>query len=175
MTKTIESDRISLFRRMKQDGAESPQYTPSRVNSNKFESPSSSRLKLTQGRLRKHPKKNLSSAILQQRQTLRVIDNDVDVTPKLLVHPIYSSIDEKQITAFEAIGLSQTGSFGQLSNTSGWNTIKKSSSVIVRTSSVAGSSIEGDEVAFESLLSTQTDEYFLYSKERAPSQFYLPR
>lgn len=162
---------------MKTDETEYLQV-PSRGQSSKFESPASSRFKISlTGKTRKIAGKNLTSVLLQQRQALRVIDNDVDVTPKLLTHPTYSSIDEKQITAFETIGLSQTGSIGQLSIMSASSGIKRSSSTIVRTSSLPSGSMVADDVQFESLLSTQTEEYVLEDEDedKAPSQFYLPR
>ncbi|CAL7947636.1 unnamed protein product [Xylocopa violacea] len=146
---------------------------PLRGQSSKFESPASSTFKLNfERKTRKIAGKNLASAILQQRQTLRIISDDVDVTPKLLTHPTYSSIDEKQITAFETIGISQTGSVGQLSVTSGFSSIKRSSSVVVRTSSLP---VTSDDALFESLLSTQEDSIIgLFDDDKAPSQFYLP-
>ncbi|KAF3430589.1 hypothetical protein E2986_00112 [Frieseomelitta varia] len=155
---------------MKADATESPQ----RSQSSRFESPVSSRFKLSLTRTRKFAGKNIASAVLQQRQALRVIENDVDVTPKLLTHPTYSSIDEKQITAFETMGLSQISSVGTLSLISSLNFAKRSSSVIVRTSSILSDSMT-DDTLFESLLSTQTDEFVFEDEDTAPPQFYLPR
>ena len=167
----IKSDaRKNLFNRMQADGTESPQ----RTQSCKFESPASSRFKLGSARTRKFAAKNIASAVLQQRQALRVIENDVDVTPKLLTHPTYSSIDEKQITAFETMGLSQINSAGTLSLVSSLSFVKRSSSVIVRTSSVLPDSVT-DDTLFESLLSTQTDEFVFEDEDTAPPQFYLSR
>ncbi|CAD1477903.1 unnamed protein product [Heterotrigona itama] len=156
---------------MKADGTESPQ----KIQSSRFESPVSSRFKLSSGRTRKFVGKNVTSAVLQQRQALRVIEDDVDVTPKLLTHPTYSSIDEKQITAFETMGLSQISSVGTLSLISGLSFVKRSSSMVVRTSSVPSGSIVTDDILFESLLSTQTDEFVFEDEDTAPPQFYLPR
>lgn len=155
---------------MKADELESL-HLPSRGHSSRFESPVSSKFKLSStGKTRKIAGKNLTSVILQNRQSYRIIEDDVDVTPKLLTHPIYSSIDEKQITAFEAIGLSQTASIGQLSIISGI----KSTSTIIRTSSLPSGTVVADDILFESLLSTQIDEY-INEKEEAPPQFYLSR
>ena len=162
----------NLFIRMKADGAESPQ----RIQSGRFENPSrvSSRFKLSSGKTRKLAGKNVASAVLQQRQALRVIEDDVDVTPKLLTHSTYSSIDEKQITAFETMGLSQISSVGTLSLISGLSFVK-SPSIIVRTSSIPSGSTVTDDILFESLLSTQIDEFVFEDEDTAPPQFYLPR
>ncbi|CAK9812454.1 Dynein axonemal intermediate chain 4 [Anthophora quadrimaculata] len=159
---------------MKAEEMGSPQRL-STTQLSKLESPSSSRLKLSGiGRTRRTVGKNTTSALLQQRQTVRVIHDNVDVTPKLLTHPTYSSIDEKQVTAFETIGLSSSGSVGQLSFISGMSSVKRSSSMVVRTSSLPTGSLVAVDAQFESLLSTQTIETIEDDVERAPSQFYLP-
>ncbi|XP_043253971.1 dynein axonemal intermediate chain 4 [Colletes gigas] len=144
--------------------------------SNKFESPSSSKLKLSSiGRSRKTAGKNVTSILLQQRQEIRVTDNDVDVTPKLLTHPMFSSIDEHQVTAFEAIGLSQTGSVGQLmSSMSALGSLKRSSSMVIRTSSMPLSVIIADDSQFESFWATQVEDLPDDDVDKAPPQFYLP-
>ncbi|XP_017788222.1 PREDICTED: WD repeat-containing protein 78 [Habropoda laboriosa] len=160
---------------MKAEDIGSPQRKLSTTQLSKIESPISSRIKLSGiGKTRKIAGKNATSVLLQQRQTFRVMDDNVDVTPKLLTHPTYSSIDEKHVTAFETIGLSSTGSVGQLSSISGWSSIKRSSSMVIRTSSLPAGSIVADDTQFESLLSTQTDESLNGEVEKAPSQFYLP-
>ncbi|XP_054008148.1 dynein axonemal intermediate chain 4-like [Hylaeus anthracinus] len=157
---------------MKTEEVGSPQLT----SPNKFESPGSSKLKLSSfGRARKPIGRNVTSILLQQRQMIRVIDNDVDVTPKLLTHPTLSSIDERQMTAFETIGLSQSGSVGQLmSSFSTLSNLKRSSSMVVRTSSVPTSSIIADDSQFESFWATQTEDLPVDDVDKAPSQFYLP-
>lgn len=163
---------------MKVDETESSQKIPSRVPSTRFESPASSKFKLSGvGRTRKIAGKALTSILLQQRQTFHMMDNDVDVTPKLLTHPTFSSIDERQMTAFEAIGLSQASVSGSqlLPSPSGLSAMKTSSFSVVRTSSVPFSSILEDDVHFESLLSTQTVDSSAQDEDKAPSQFYLPR
>ncbi|XP_076549542.1 dynein axonemal intermediate chain 4 [Osmia lignaria lignaria] len=162
---------------MKVEETESSQKILSRVPSTKFESPVSSKFKLSGvGRTRKIAGKNLTSILLRQRQTFHVIDNDIDVTPKLLTHPTLSSIDERQMTAFETIGLSQASVSGSqlLPSPSGLSGMKTSSFSIVRTSSAPLGSILEDDVHFESLLSTQTVDSFVRDEDRAPSQFYLP-
>ncbi|XP_076627743.1 dynein axonemal intermediate chain 4 [Colletes latitarsis] len=158
---------------MKADELGILQLTPS----NKFESPSSSKLKLSSiGRSRKTAGKNVTSILLQQRQEIRVTDNDIDVTPKLLTHPTFSSIDEHQMTAFEAIGLSQTGSIGQImSSMSALGSLKRSSSMVIRTSSMPLSMIIADDSQFESFWATQAEDLPDEDVDKAPPQFYLPR
>ncbi|XP_012136931.2 dynein axonemal intermediate chain 4 [Megachile rotundata] len=161
---------------MKTDEADSSQRIPSRGQSTKFESPASSRFKLSGAGRRKIAGKNLTSALLRNRQAFRIIENDTDVTPKLLTHPTFSSIDERQMTAFEAIGLSQTSSVSgsQLLSSPSIMSDFKSSMSIARTSSIAPSVMLEDDVQFESLLSTQTVESGDQDEDTAPSQFNLP-
>ena len=163
---------------MKVEETDSSQKILSRVPSTKFESPVSSKFKLSGvGRTRKIAGKNLTSILLRQRQTFHVIDNDIDVTPKLLTHPTLSSIDERQMTAFETIGLSQGSVSGSqlLPSPSGLSAMKTSSFSVVRTSSAPLGSILEDDVHFESLLSTQTVDSSVRDEDKAPSQFYLSR
>jgi hypothetical protein len=151
---------------MKTSNFESPQRTPSRIPS-----VASSKIKLSAfGRTRKTGcERNVASALLQQRQALRIVHGNVDVTPKPLVHPSFSIIDENQTTALESIGLFQVGSGSQLmispSRISG-----PSSSLLLK------SSMPSDELQMESLLSTQICGPLLEEDEDvAPSPFFLPR
>ncbi|KZC11883.1 PREDICTED: WD repeat-containing protein 78-like [Dufourea novaeangliae] len=150
--------------------------SPQMVSSGKFESPASSKLKMSMmGKQRRTIGKNVASILLQQRQGIRVIIENVDVTPRLLTHPTYSSIDERQITALETIGLTRVGSAGQLSSSSAISSLKKSSSAIVRTASFPASMMTVDDAQYESFWSTQMYESQIYDTEDpAPTQFYLP-
>ncbi|XP_076233372.1 dynein axonemal intermediate chain 4 [Calliopsis andreniformis] len=161
---------------MKAPEADSPQRMLSKVYSGKFDSPSSSRFKLSGiEKSRKAAGKNITSMLLQQRQGIHVIEDNVDVTPKLLTHPAFSSIDMRQMTALEAIELSQTGSGSQLLPTgSAMSSVKTSSSLLIRTSSLPSGSIAADDAQFQSLLSTQSEEVPIEDTDRAPSAFYLP-
>lgn len=165
---------LSRARRMK-TGLESPQRGFPSATSSRINSVSSSKIKLSAfGRVRKTGcERNVVSALLQQRQALRVVHEKVDVTPKPLVHASFSIIDENQMTALETIGLLQTGSDSQLtispSKVSGLGTSR--SSVLLKTLSV-----RSDELQMESLLSTQICELLPEEDEdAAPSPFFLPR
>ncbi|XP_076382530.1 dynein axonemal intermediate chain 4 [Megalopta genalis] len=146
------------------------------TSSGKLESPLSSRLKMSMyGRQRKTTGKNVASPLLMQRQSIRIIDENSDVTPKILSHPKYSAIDERNITALEMIGLIRVGSTGHLSSSSTIDNLKKSSSMLVRTSSLPASSMIMEAMQFESFWSTQlTDSRSIDTVDKAPSQFYLP-
>ncbi|XP_076653573.1 dynein axonemal intermediate chain 4 [Halictus rubicundus] len=157
---------------MKSEDLGSPQFT----SSGKLESPISSKLKMSIfGKQRRTIGKNVASVILQQRQSIRIINENADVTPKFLTHPDYSPIDERNITAFEIMGLTRTGSAYQLSSSSALNSLKKSSSMLFRTSSLPAGSMIIDTAQFESFWSTQLTEPRTYEDEdEAPPQFYLP-
>ncbi|XP_031844581.2 dynein axonemal intermediate chain 4 [Nomia melanderi] len=158
---------------MKTDDLGSPKMAPS----GKFDSPISSRLKVSLlGRNRRIAGKNVASVLLQQRQNLRIIDEDMDVTPKLLTHPKFNPIDERQVTALETIGLIRVGSTGQLSSSSLISSsLKRSSSMLVRSSSLPASTAAVDTIQFESFWSTQLTDSSTYEiEDKAPSQFYLP-
>lgn len=150
---------------MKTGDFESPQRTSSRIPS-----VASSKIKLGAfGRVRKTGcDRNVASTLLQQRQAFRVIHENVDVTPKPLVHPTFSTIDENQTTALETIGLFQTGSGSQLQITSSRASgIRTSSSILLKS----------DDLQMESLLSTQVCEFLPTEEDEdaAPSPFFLPR
>lgn len=151
---------------MKTGDFESPQRTSSRIPS-----VTSSKIKLSAfGRVRKTGcERNVASALLQQRQALRVVHENVDVTPKPLVHAAFSIIDENQTTALESIGLFQTGSGSQLM-TSPSRISGLSSSVLLRSS-------PSDESQMESLLSTQICRFLPMEEDEdvAPAPFFLPR
>lgn len=131
---------------------------------------------LISSRNRRIPQKNVTS-ILSQRQSFRVIEDDVDVTPKNLTHAVYHAIEEHQLTAFDIIGLGQGSSTIQLSSWSSgsqnWN-LKTNSSLMTKSSSIhmQQTQLMDDFVVGDSLtsctLSSTVDE------DRAPSQFYLP-
>ncbi|KYQ50889.1 WD repeat-containing protein 78 [Trachymyrmex zeteki] len=149
---------------MKTGDFESPQRTSSRIPS-----VASSKIKLGAfGRVRKTGcDRNVASTLLQQRQAFRVIHENVDVTPKPLVHPTFSTIDENQTTALETIGLFQTGSGSQLQITSSRASgIRTSSSILLKS----------DDLQMESLLSTQVCEFLPTEEDEdaAPSPFFLP-
>ncbi|KYM97953.1 PREDICTED: WD repeat-containing protein 78 [Cyphomyrmex costatus] len=156
---------------MKTGDFESPQRTTSRIPS-----VASSKIKLAGafGRVRKTGcDRNVASALLQQRQALRVIHENVDVTPKPLVHAAFSTIDENQTTALETIGLFQTGSGSQLQITSSSRAsgLRTSSSLLLKSFLMTS-----DDLQMESLLSTQVG--FLPTEEEeedvAPLPFFLP-
>ncbi|XP_011694764.1 PREDICTED: WD repeat-containing protein 78-like isoform X1 [Wasmannia auropunctata] len=154
---------------MKTGDFESPQRTSSRIPS-----VTSSRIKLGAfGRVRKTGcERNVASALLQQRQAFRVIHENVDVTPKPLVHAAFSTIDENQTTALETIGLFQTGSASQLmTSPSRVSGLRTSSSILLKSFSITS-----DDLQMESLLSTQICEFVPTEEveEAAPSPFFLP-
>ncbi|XP_020284729.1 WD repeat-containing protein 78 isoform X2 [Pseudomyrmex gracilis] len=147
---------------------ESPQRASSAIPS-----AASSTIKLnTLGRGRKIGyERNVASALLQQRQALRVIRDNVDVTPKPLVHTAFSTIDEGQLTAFETIEL-QTGSVSQLMASSSRisGSLKTSSSAFLKSSSMPT-----DDFQLESLLSTQLCKLSEEDDEdEEPPAFFLP-
>lgn len=149
---------------------ESPQRISSRIPS-----VTSSNIKLSAlGRVRRTGcERNVASALLQQRQGLRVIHEKVDVTPKPLVHAAFSTIDENQMTALETIGLLQTGSESQLmASPSRVSGLRTSSSVLLKSFS-----IRSDDLQMESLLSTQICGFLPTEEDEdaAPSPFFLPR
>ncbi|XP_025075530.1 WD repeat-containing protein 78 [Pogonomyrmex barbatus] len=142
-----------------------------------FESPqrispsvTSSKIKVNVlGRARKMGcERNVASALLQQRQALRVIHENVDVTPKPLVHPAFGIIDENQMTAFETIGLFQTGNGSPLTSPS-LSGLKISSSIL-RTPSMPS------DLQMESLMSTQICGLMPMEEDEdaAPLPFFLP-
>lgn len=153
---------------MKTGDIESSQRTSSRIPS-----VTSSKIKLSAfGRVRKAGcERNVASVLLQQRQTLRVVHENVDVTPKPLVHAAFSIIDENQATALETIGLFQTGSSSQLiASPSRVSGLRTSSSILLKSLS--------DDLQMESLLSTQVCEILPTEEEDedvAPAPFFLPR
>ncbi|XP_012286161.1 WD repeat-containing protein 78 [Orussus abietinus] len=153
---------------MRPSGSDSPQKLGSRGQST-----SSSRIKLNaSGKVRRAIPKNVTS-IVQQRQHLRVFDNGVDVTPKTLVHNVFGSIEERQLTAFDAIGLCQGGSNTQVVvSASG---LKASSSMILfRSASVHTSILPTDDTPIESFASTQGIDS-VQAIDDVPSEFYLCR
>ncbi|KAL0133151.1 hypothetical protein PUN28_000720 [Cardiocondyla obscurior] len=150
---------------MKIGGLESSQ----RTGSSRIPSVTSSKMKLSAfGRVRKIGcERNTVSTLLQQRQALRVVHENVDLTPKPLVHTVFSTIDENQTTALETVGLFQEGSCIQLMSPSTISELRSSSSFLLRSA---------DDLQMESLLSTQvcgvssTEE----NEDAAPSPFFLP-
>lgn len=155
---------------MKTNDFESSYRTSSRIPS-----VSSSKIKLSAfGRARKIGcERNVASVLLQQRQVLRVVHENNDVTPKPLIHTAFSVIDENQTTALENTGLFQTGSGSQLmASPSRISGLRASSSILFRSSSMPS-----DDSQMESLLSTQVCEFLSVEEDEdvAPSPFYLPR
>lgn len=153
---------------MKPNNLESPYRTSSRIPS-----VSSSKIKLSAfGRARKIGcERNVASVLLQQRQMLRVFRENVDVTPKPLIHTAFGVIDENQITALENTGLFQTGSGSQLmASPSRISSLRASSSILFRSSSMPS-----DDLQIESLLSTQICESLPVEEDEAPLPFFLPR
>ncbi|XP_011061701.1 PREDICTED: WD repeat-containing protein 78-like [Acromyrmex echinatior] len=126
------------------------------------------------GRVRKTGcDRNFVSTLLQQRQAFRIIHENIDVTPKPLVHAAFSTIDENQMTALETIGLFQTGSGSQLQITSSRLSGLRASSSVLAKSFVTLS----DDLQMESLLSTQVCEVCEPTEEvedTAPLPFFLP-
>jgi len=153
---------------MKTGDFESSQRTSSRM----LPSVTSSKIKLGAfGRVRKTGcDRNVASILLQQRQAFRIIHENMDVTPKPLVHAAFSTIDENQMTALETIGLFQTGSGSQL------QIVSSRASGLVTNSSLLLKSLS-DDLQMESLLSTQVCEFLPTEKDEdvAPLPFFLPR
>ncbi|XP_018366889.1 PREDICTED: WD repeat-containing protein 78 [Trachymyrmex cornetzi] len=154
---------------MKTGDFESSQWTFSRIPS-----VTSSKIKLGAfGRVRKTGcDRNVASTLLQQRQAFRIIHENMDVTPKPLVHAAFSTIDENQTTALETIGLFQTGSGSQLQMTSSRASgLRTSSSVLLKSFMMPS-----DDLQMESLLSTQVCEFLPTEEDEdaAPSPFFLP-
>lgn len=117
--------------------------------------------------------RNVASALLQQRQALRIVHENVDVTPKPLVHAAFSTIDENQMTALETVGLIQTGSGSQLlASPSRISGLRTSSSILLKSFS-----IPSDDLQMESLLSTQVCGFLPTEEDEdvAPAPFFLPR
>ncbi|KAK2576749.1 hypothetical protein KPH14_005397 [Odynerus spinipes] len=136
------------------------------------QSATSSRFRMQMGSRGRKVGKNVVSALLQQRMALRVYEDDIDVTPKSLAHPMFSVIDDRQMTAFEQIGLSRAESSAQLAllSSSLYSGLRSSSSIVSRSSSYLA-----DEMQVESLLSTQMSDLLLHEDDKAPPQFFLPR
>lgn len=148
---------------MKIGDIESPQRMSSRILS-----ASSSKMKF--GRPRKVGcEHNLASVLLQQRQALRIIQDNIDVTPKPLIHPAFNVIEENQITALETPGIFQTGSSAQLMSLSDLSGLKASSSVLLK------SSMLSDDMQLESLFTTEVCEFLQEEEDAAPAPFFLPR
>lgn len=154
---------------MKASDLESIQKTSSRLLSI-----SSSKIRLSGvGRHRKIGcERNAVSALLQQRQALRILHDDIDVTPKPLVHPAFNTIEENQLTALETIGLFQTGSNAQLMTSSSATSVFKTSSSLL----IKSFAIPSDDMQMESLLSTQLEALPVEKDEDAASApFFLSR
>ena len=152
------------------DGGESPHRVVSRAPS----ASGSSKMRIsTSDKFRKIVTKNVPT-LLQKRQTMKVTDNGDDVTPKLLLHDEYDSIEEKQLTAFDTIGGSTSGSTTFLNVMSIGGGLRISVSNVVSTSTHTGFFV-GDNVRMDSLLATQKGDESDLEEERAPSQFHLPR
>lgn len=168
---------MQSFFRMKAHETESPKTVLSKVYSGKFESPVSSKVKLSGiEKSRKIANKILTSNLLQQRQGIRIIQNGVDLTPKLLTHPTFSSLEERQVTAFEVLELFHTSSTSQLLNSaSTMSGAYTSSTILSRTSSLPSGSVVADDCQFQSMLSTQSEEIQFEDIDKVPSPFYLPR
>ncbi|KYN42623.1 WD repeat-containing protein 78 [Trachymyrmex septentrionalis] len=146
---------------MKTSDFESPQRTSSRLPSI-----TSSKIKLGAfGRVRKTGcARNVASTLLQQRQAFRIIHENVDVTPKPLVHAAFSTIDDNQITALETI---ESDSQQIISS--------KASSPRASSSIFQSFIIPSDHLQIESLLSTQVFEFPTEEVEDvAPLPFFLP-
>jgi len=146
-----------------------------RKASSRIPSVSSSKIKLSviSRNRRIGCERNIASVLLQQRQALRIIHDDVDVTPKPLIHPDFSIIDENQITALETIGSFQTISSSQIFASASRNSDFKSNSSISKISPMAS------EDLMESLLATQVHEVLepvrVEEEEIAPLPFFLSR
>lgn len=153
---------------MKSSYFESPQKI------SKISSTNSSRIKLnTIERVRKIGcERNVASVLLLQRQMLRIFYEDIDVTPKPLVHPAFCVIDENQMTALETIGLFQTGSGSQLMVSS-----SRISGLVTSSSLLKSSLIASNDLQMESMLSTQICLSLPVEKieDTAPLPFFLPR
>ncbi|XP_029155755.1 WD repeat-containing protein 78-like [Nylanderia fulva] len=157
-----------VLNRMKANDFESSYRTSSRIPS-----VTSSKIKLGAfGRARKIGcERNVASVLLQQRQALRVVHENIDVTPKPLIHTAFSVIDENQTTALENTGLFQMGSGSQLmASPSRISSLRASSSILFRSSSMPS-----DDLQMESLLSTQISESLPVQEDEdvAPSPFFL--
>ncbi|KAI4486645.1 hypothetical protein M0804_006015 [Polistes exclamans] len=144
----------------------------SQRQSSRPQSITSSKFRLQVGSKGRKYGKNIASALLQQRMAFRVYEDDVDVTPKPLTHPMFNLIDDRQMTAFEQIGLPQVENNAQLAflSSSLHVGVKSSSSIVSRSSLYIT-----DDMQVESLLSTQFVGILDDTRDKAPPQFYLPR
>lgn len=112
-------------------------------------------------------------SFLQKRQSFRITDNGEDVTPKLLIHEEYGSVEEKQLRTFDIMGTS-LGSSNSLLNAS--------SSLIGGLRSISYTAVSslqvgllGSEIHMDSLLSTERTDELDSEDDRVPSEFHLDR
>ncbi|XP_012251317.1 dynein axonemal intermediate chain 4 [Athalia rosae] len=118
------------------------------------------------------------TSILNQRQNYRVIEDDVDLTPKNLIHAAYHPIEENQLTAFDTIVLGQGTSNTQLfswSSGSQHGNLKTNSSLMFKSSSIQ---MQQTQLMDEFTIDESIASYTLSSnldEDRAPSQFHLSR
>ncbi|XP_035742871.1 WD repeat-containing protein 78-like [Vespa mandarinia] len=112
--------------------------------------------------------KVIASPLLQERMALRIYEEGIDVTPKFLTHPTFNQIDDRHMTAFEQIAISQSEGNGPSSFLSSSHSgFKSSSSLISRSTYVT------NDTQIESLLSTEVMGVMEDVKEKAPVQFYI--
>ncbi|XP_066596829.1 dynein axonemal intermediate chain 4-like isoform X1 [Prorops nasuta] len=126
------------------------------------------------------PLRNITSEILRKRQSLRVIENDMDVTPKPLNHDIFESIMDSELTALENIGLIQLSNNSlhgnnqpPLTHTVSHPVFKMSSISLSRSSSIVIGIQSGEDLPTESFFSTQIDDIPINDDEKPPSEFYF--
>ncbi|XP_011308852.1 WD repeat-containing protein 78-like [Fopius arisanus] len=112
-----------------------------------------------------------SISVVQQRQHLKILDNGLDMTPKLLTHRFYATIKENVLTAYDAIGNLKTGSESMMSLSSAGF---RSSLSIVKSKNLHTTVIPPLDETMESLIATQEIQS-LPGESRAPSPFSLPR
>lgn len=117
------------------------------------------------------------TSIVQQRRNMRVVEDGLDFTPKPLHHAFYPAIEEKQLTAFDAINMSRSESTTQLAiMSSGYGVHRSSSLSLIKSSSIHTNVIPSEEMT-ENLVSAQSRTVSLegVDDDRAPSPFCLPR
>lgn len=116
----------------------------------------------------------MAATILQRRDRLRVYESGEDVTPRNLIHPLYSSLEDRR-TAFDAIGLAQLLGSSHGGSVSQIPMLHQQTRQSLATVSSFSSIYTVDEIdslvgsARPSLKDSVKDD------DDAPSQFQLPR
>ncbi|XP_015121940.1 WD repeat-containing protein 78 [Diachasma alloeum] len=112
-------------------------------------------------------------SVVQQRKHLKVFENGLDVTPKLLTHRFYPTIEENRLTAYDTIDMLKTGSESMMSLSSA--VLRSSISGLASKSSPMHTTVIPPlDETMESLIATQ-EIASLADESRAPSPFCLPK